>query len=351
MKITFLENKKEWNDFVLQNDGNFLQSFEWGEFQKTLGKKVWRIAILRKGSKVMEAQIILERLFLGRTFLYIPFGPVFSQDIFLKGKKKALEILISELKKIAKKEKAFFLKIEPKTTLPLLDIFLPQTKRIQPQQTLVLKLSMPLEKIFENLHHKTRYNIKLARKKGVEIKELNFQELNESEKEKYFKIFWKLLKKSSQRKKFFLHPKEYYKILLFDFGKPGDKEGIINYFQPLVFFAIYQGKFIATNLILIFGKEMVCLQGGSDYKFRNLMAPHLLQWKQIEKAKSLGLSFYDLWGIDDQNLPGLSRFKRGFVSFKILKNKLGKEIQYPEGKEVIFQKPWYIFYKIARKIL
>jgi len=350
MKITFLEDEKEWNDFILQNEGSFLQSFEWGEFQKKLGKKVWRIALLRKGIKVMLAQIILEKLFLGKTFFYIPFGPVFSQDIFLKGKRKALEILASELKKMTKKERAFFLKIEPKTTLPLLDIFVPQTKRIQPQQTLILKLSVPLEVIFENLHHKTRYNIKLAQKKGIEVKEVNFQDLDSNQKEKYFKIFWRLLKKSSQRKKFFLHPKEYYKTLLFDFGKPSKKEGTINYFQPLVFFAIYQKKFIATNLVLVFGKEMICLQGGSDYKFRNLMAPHLLQWMQIERAKNLGISFYDLWGIDDQKLPGLSRFKRGFVSLKILKEKIGKEIQYPEGKEIVFQKLWYIFYKIARKI-
>ena len=72
------------------------------------------------------------------------------------------------------------------------------------------------------------------------------------------------------------------------------------------------------------------------------MAPHLLQWEQIKEAKKRGCIEYDFWGIDDKKWPGVTRFKRGFG---------GREINYPNAHDLVFQPIWYLIYKIARKIL
>lgn len=354
MKISPFEQKKEWNQFIINEGGSFLQSFDWGEFQKKLGKKVWRFDAKRGEKRVMLAQIIKEKLFLNKGFFYLPYGPCFSSDVFFKGRKIALELLLKKIGKMAQRENCFFLKIEPQSPLPLLENLISSSKRIQPQLSLRLDLKHPQEKIFNFLHPKTRYNIKLAQRKGVEIKIINFKELEENEKEKYFKIFWKLLKKTSKRKNFYLHPKEHYKNLLYFLSQEKqviEKEKPLFSLATLLFLAKYKNKTVATNIVGFFGNEAFYLHGGTDYKYRNLMAPHLLQWCQIQEAKRLGFKTYDFWGIDEERWKGLSRFKRSFLPVKALKEKMGQEIQYPEGKDSIFQKFWYTFYRIAQKIL
>jgi lipid II:glycine glycyltransferase (peptidoglycan interpeptide bridge formation enzyme) len=72
------------------------------------------------------------------------------------------------------------------------------------------------------------------------------------------------------------------------------------------------------------------------------MAPHLLQWHQIKYAKEKGFELYDFWGFDEKRWPGVSRFKLGFG---------GQTTKYPGTFDLILNKLWYFFYKIARKTL
>lgn len=353
MKIFSAEKKEDWNQFIIKEEGSFLQSLDWGEFQKSLGKKVWRFEVRRQEKTVMAAQVIKEKLVLQKSFLYLPYGPCFSSDIFLKGKKVALELLLKEVKTLAKKENCIFFKVEPKTQLPLIEGAISSPKRIQPQISLILNLDIPEEKIFNLFHPKTRYNIRLAQKRGVEVKVINFKELSQGAREKYFKKFWKLLKKTAKRKKFYLHPKEHYKNLLLFLSlekEKIDQQKPLSSLASLLFVAEYKHRFVAANIALLFGNEMTYLHGGSNYKYRKLMTPHLLQWRQIQEARRLGFKTYDFWGVDDGKWGGISRFKRGFLPIKALKERIGEEIQYPEGKDFIFQKFWYTLYKIARKI-
>ena len=335
MKNFFFEgNKEEWSRFLIENEGSFLQGFEWGEFQKRLSKKVWRFEIREKNKTIAGAQVIKEKFPLNKSYLYIPFGPCFDSKLLLKGKKEVLNLILKELEKVAKKEKAIFLRVEPVSPLPKNPAEVKSQKRIQPQKTLILNLKKTEKEIFSSFHPKTRYNLRLAERRGVIIKIKNQNNCSTGVASQQAKIknedfdgFYKLIQKTAKRDKFKPYSKEYYKKFLEIAGAE-------------LFLAVFENKIIAGNIVVFFGKRATYFHGASDYKFRRLMAPHLLQWKQICEAKERGCQEYDFWGIDEKKWQGLTRFKKGFR---------GDELEYSKGKDFIFSNFWYKTYILSRK--
>jgi len=289
---------------------SFLQSQVWADFQKSINRKIWRLD---------EVLVIKHNLLFNKSYFYSP----------RCGGNFLLESFLGEIRKIAKKENSIFLKIEPSFAratdgkpLYLEEFGFIKGHNIQPSKTLILNIEKSEQELLEQMHYKTRYNIQLARKRGVEIR-------NPKSEIRNFEEFWKLMKQTSKRDKFHPHPKEYYKKLL---QIPGVE----------LFVAEYQGRVIAANIVLFYERAVIYLHGASDYKHRNLMAPFLLQWSQILEAKKRGCIEYDFWGIDEKKWPGVTRFKKGFG---------GHEISYPGAYDLVFQPMWYKIYKIARKIL
>lgn len=312
-------NQSEWDEFLFENNASFLQSFGWGEFQKKFFKKVYRISVAEKGIVVLRALVIKEK-FAFKNFFYIPFGPVFDNNISLEQKKMAFEFFLKEIQKIAKKENIVFLKIEPKYDLPAVCgfNFCNSLKRIQPQKTLVLDLDKTEQEIFDNFSKNTRYNIRLAERKGVEIKILN----------EYSNEFYKLIKKTRERQGFNSYQEDYYKKFL-DIHSENLKTNL--------FLAEYQGKVIMASIVLFFGNKAVSLHTGLDYRYRKVKASNLLRWRVMQEAKKRGCAEYDFWGIDFEKYPGVSYFKKGFN---------GKEFEYAQDKDIVFQKFWYKIYLI-----
>lgn len=287
---------------------SFLQSNEWADLQKSLGRKVWRI----EGINVIRIDLPLNK-----NYLYSPrCGDNFLSDAFIR-----------TIKEIAKKEKSIFFKVEPISSIggsenDFKSSRFKKSQQIQPSKTLVLDIAKSEENLLKQMHQKTRYNINLALKKELKVK-------SQKSKAKSFERFWELLINTAKKDKFNPHPKEYYKKIL---ELPGTE----------LFVAEYDNKIVAANIILFYNKQAIYLHGASDYEYRNLMAPHLLQWHQILEAKKQGCIEYDFWGIDEQKWPGVTRFKKGFG---------GKEIKYPGAFDLVFQPLWYKIYKIARRIL
>jgi len=307
-------DKEKWNNFIKENNGSFLQSFQWGEFQKSLGRKIFRIEI----ENDLKGLVIKHNLPFKKSFLYCPRGPVIRN---LKSFGKFLE----EVKKIALKENAIFFKIEPEFDFDISSFgFKKSFREIQPSKTLILDISKSNKELLSEMHYKTRYNIRLAERKGIVVK------ISHSN---YFNDFFTLLEKSAKRDKFRTHPKEYYKkqLLIND-----------NEYKTSLFIAYYKNIPIAGIMVNFFGSTATYLHGGFDYNFRNLMAPYKLQYEAIKKAKAIGCRYYDLWGIDEDKWPGVTRFKKGFG---------GKEVIYPGSFDLILSKNWYIIYKVAREIL
>lgn len=334
MKISSETEKENWNKFLIENQAGFLQSFEWGQFQEKNKKKVWRFKIERKKEILAQAQIIKEVFCFKKSFtlpfchFYIPFGPIFKKGLCSAEKETSLNLIFKQIKALAKKESAVFLRIEPQSPLPQKPILSDSPKRVQPQKTLILGLEKSEQELLKNFHFRTRYNIKLAQKKGVKLRLVDNQTRDIG---KYSEVFYNLLSKTAKKQGFSIYPKTYYQNLL-DINT--------EYFQSKLFLAEYENKIISANIVVFFNQRASHVHGCSDYRYRFLKAANFLQWQQILEAKTKKCKDYDFWGINEQKYPGVSSFKKGFN---------GKEFEYPKGKDLIFNENWYKLYNLFRK--
>jgi len=324
MEIDFKRESGFWDEFLIENNGSFLQSFEWGNFQEKLGKKVWRMEV-KDGQKVLlEAQVIKEKIFF-KNYFYVPYGPVFGSDNSREENLSAFELLLKNIRELAEKEEVFFLRIEPVSLLPETSRFnfKKTDRRVQPGKTLILDIDKPEGELLMSFKKRARYNIRLAEKKGVGIKILD----------KYSGVFYKLLGKTKERQEFRSYPEEHYKQIMETEGKD---------FKARIFLAEFQGKPVVATLAIFFGNKVTTLHTGFDYCQRALKAPYLVRWKVISEGKKLGKRECDFWGIDEKKWPGVTSLKKSFG---------GREVEYGKGLELVFNPVWFFLYNILRKIL
>lgn len=301
---------------------SFLQTTEWLEFQKSLGRKT-----VRFHNGVIEANIIKHDLPFGKNYLYIPHGPEINFEAVKGGFKNEINQFLHFLRGLGKQEKSLFVKIEPMTdTVAQLLVesgMRKSLKTLQPQKTVVLDLMLDDYDLLGQMHHKTRYNINLASRKNLSVGVSADHDQ-----------FWKLLEKTSLRDKFSTHPQSYYEKLLTFFK---DSQEV----RTELFLTMYEGKAIAGAITLIHDETVYYLHGASDNEYRNLMAPHAMHWEIMKHYKAQGFTEYDLWGIDAQRWPGVTRFKLGFG---------GKVIERPGAFDLPLSKFWYFAYNLARKL-
>ena len=326
MQIIEITDKKQLNDFVgSQPMSQFLQSYEWGEFQKKVSGQIWRVGVLDGDKLVACAKIIAKDLPIGKKYFYCARGPIIARRA---DKEPAIRLLFEEIKKLAKQAGAMFLRFDPIWKLEILSaerqmmkMELVKTLDIQPSKTLVLDLTKPERELLKAMHPKTRYNINLAVKKGVKVIQ---------DDKSGFEKFWNLLDQTSDRDKFRPHGRNYYKTMIELADSP-----------VKLFFAEYGGRPIATALVSFFGDTATYLHGGSADDDRNVMAPYLLQWQAIKLAKAGGQKYYDFHGVDEDKWPGVTRFKMGFGGFLV---------NYPGTFDLVYDQGWYSIYKMVRKV-
>ncbi|MFA6096191.1 MAG: peptidoglycan bridge formation glycyltransferase FemA/FemB family protein [Candidatus Paceibacterota bacterium] len=338
--IKIIENQNNiWNDFIAENNSEcFLQSWEWGVFQRSAGKKVRMLAVFDRNKIAALALIIKNDLPYFGNYLYCPRGPVMDKLKYKNEKIKILEHLFNEIGDMAKKEKSVFLKIEPLTES---DYELPKGFRksnmdIQPKNTLMLDLSGPEENLMAGMKQKTRYNIRLAEKRGVKIR-------ISSDLAGDFPKFWNLIEETSKRNNITSHSGEYYLKMLESLKE--NSETVRNRLFSRLYLAEYNGKVIASNIVLFFSDLAIYLHGASSDENKNVMAPYLLQWNQIRDAKNIGCKKYDFWGItidgEKESWAGITRFKKGFGGF---------EKRYPGSFDLVYDKIGYFGYGVIKKV-
>ncbi len=334
MEIKELDNKEILDNFVgSQNMSQFLQSWEWGEFQISLNKQIKRWGLYCDGKLIGAATAIQNKL----NYWYIPRGPIVSDQLHPDNYQKAWSFFIKEIARDLKKTNSIFLKIEPPLERHQHDKFqeiinkykYTREKFVQPQDSWYLKLNQTTDEILDGMHQKTRYNIRLAEKRGVTVRVGNTEE--------DFEKFWQLCEVTSGRDKFKSHEKDYYRAI---FEKLGPS------FFTKIYMAEFEGHPLAANMVYDFGDTSTYVHGASSNENRNLMAPHLLQWRQIQDAKQSGFKYYDFWGVapnDDakHRWAGITRFKKGFG---------GQGINYLGVYDLILNNFWYKIYKIVKKI-
>jgi len=167
MRVEKIEqgHKERYQSFVKAN-GYFLQDWDWGDFQESLGRKVFRYLVQQRGEVILSAQCVCNRIRNSKTYLFLPYGPVFKNNSNVDERSDAFRALIKELQK---EFDLMFVRFEPMQGLAHMDE-LKKTIDNNPHQTLLLDLNKASEQLLSEMHHKTRYNIKVAQKHGVEIK-------------------------------------------------------------------------------------------------------------------------------------------------------------------------------------
>lgn len=333
-----VDNKKDWNDFVVSNSPeSFLQSFEWGEFQQAAGRKVHRFAAEEDGHIRAVALAIEHALPFGLRYWYIPRGPVVEKGLGGARGKEMLDYFISGLKRAARNGGTVFIRMDPAIEKEAINDFLMIGAKhapgsVQPKDTLVLDIDKSEEDILAQMKQKTRYNIRLAEKKGVEVR------VSGGSRED-LDAFWGLIEETSERDGIVSHGREHYDRMLSTLSAD---DGAL---RSRLYLARHEGKPVAANIVLLFGEYAVYLHGASSNEMRNLMAPYLLQWRQIQDAKRSGCRIYDFWGITiDNERPrwaGITRFKQGFG---------GREIGYAGLFDLPVQKGVYAAYSWAQRI-
>lgn len=300
----------------------------WFNFQKEMERSVHHIHISNNEEIIASCVAITLPLFLGRNYVYAPHGPIIKEN-----NKQALTLLKKAIIELAKKENAVFFHADPEKAEGIEVFkeagFVSTDKERQPRETITLNITPDEEEILKSFHSKTRYNIRLSKRKGVEVKiSENIEDVD---------IFYELATTTKTRNAFGIHEKKYYEKQLEILTKT--KKGAL-------FIAEYKGKPIATNICVFHGNKGIYLHGASSNEFRNVMAPHLLQWEQILHAKKLGCTTYDFWGATtskDKNHPwfGVTRFKKGFSK---------NFITYIPTQELVTNKLWYTIYTLASKL-
>lgn len=309
---------------------SFLQTTEWLKFQESIGHKTWRF-----DDGKIRANIIQHKIPFGKNYLYIPHGPEIFFDNLTGGLKNEIENFVAYLKKLGKENKSFFVKFEPLTDVVAELVFRKGTKKskknIQPQKTVILNLNLSEEELLSRMHHKTRYNIRLAEKKGIKIEESNDVD-----------AFWTLLKKTAKKDRFSTHTKDYYeKLINFFNDDPSTNSGQAKELKTKIFFARYENKPIASLILMLYGDTVYYLHGAMDRGYKELMAPYFMHWGIIRKFKYLKFKYYDLWGIDAQKWPGVTRFKLGWG---------GDTKEYPGSFDLPISKFWYLVYNLVRRV-
>lgn len=265
-----------------------LQSNIWQQIIKTEGKTSRCLAWLDQDRLVAYAQIIETKKFIFKTW-YIPRGPI----CFLPEQASSLwPSVLAVLKEKARQSGVMSVQLEPINWGLAKKLLGKKIKAVQPEQTLFLYLSLSAEELLAQMHAKTRYNIRLAQKKGVEISQGRLADL---------KDFWQLLQATTTRDSFRGHNFQHYENLL------TQSKGVIE-----LHLAKRQGKVLAAGLFSFYEGQAVYLHGASSNEDRQYMAPHLLQWQMIRRAQEKNCRFYDFYGIDEKKWPGVTRFKLGF---------------------------------------
>lgn len=329
--MELVNQKNNYDEFLKTRfvSGNFLQSSIWQDFLHKQKKDFWQLAVIENNQTIATCLLYENKLLAGRTYLYAPKGPIVSDKISEAKQKEAVALILSKARDIVistNKKEEIFLKVEPDKIV--LDELV-KSPDVQPRDTWVLDIDKSSEDVLAEMHQKTRYNIALARRRGVKVRF--------SKDEKDLEDFLRLIKQTYSRNDIVAHSDDYYKMLF---------KVLVSHGVGELCLAEVDAKVVTANMIIRFGSAVTYMHGGSDYNYRKYMAPQLLQWETIRQSIELGYKIYDFWGIAPEDgskahWAGITRFKKSFG---------GRSITSPGAYNLIYDKNWYSLYQMISKL-
>jgi len=345
MEIKEINNKKIWEGFLKKcQEKTFLQSYNWGEFNKKMGNKIWRLGIFKK-ENLLAVNLTIKIDAKRGAFLFVPHGPILAWRLEDRSYKfELLKVLLETLKKLAKQENCDFIRIAP-----ILErkeenerIFKELSFReapihIHPEVTWELDISKTEEEILKGMRKTTRYLIRQAlKKKEIEIfKTERLEDLEE---------FHKIYHQTAKRHNFVPFSFDYLKNEFLTF---------INDKQILIFLGKYRGEIICGGLFIFWQKIGFYHHGASSQKYPKIPASYLMIWEAIREAKRRDCEKFNFWGITpisketDVQKPnfwkhpwaGLTLFKMGFG---------GEKKEYVKTQDFPLSKKYWLCYLIER---
>ncbi len=304
-----------WDAFVAGHAAAHpLQLRAWGQLKAAHGWEDARLGLWDGDRLVAGAQVLFRRLpragFLPLRVAYVPKGPLVAWNEEAQARR-----LLEELWRFCLRRGALLLKIEPEALddsdlarrLRALGLR-PSQRTVQPQTTVWIDLRPPEDDILAGMKQKWRYNVRLAARKGVSVREGGAADVE---------TFCRLMQVTGARNEFGVHEPAYYHRF-WDLFAPAGRAALL--------IAEYEGQVLSGLMVAHLAGKAYYLFGASGNDDRNLMPNHLLQWETMRWAKARGCTAYDLWGVPnevglDEEAPipdpsvglwGVWRFKRGF---------------------------------------
>ena len=339
------ETLGEYESFISSHPkGHFLQSYAWS---KQKPEWTWEGMFVRgEDGAIRGAMSVLIRKapYLPYSIMYGARAPVCDVH-----DKETLRELTEGAKKLAKKYKAYVFKCDPDILISDEEFRSIMTELgyrhrdtgknfsgIQPRFVFRLDIDGKTEdELMASFHSKTRYNIRVAERKEVEIRLCGNDAVGE---------FSDMMLETGVRDGFVVRNRAYFENML----------NILGENARLYMAYSNEGIPIAGTLAIHYGDKVWYLYGASSNEHRNLMPNYLLQWTMIRWALELGCKVYDFRGVsgdlsEDNPLYGLYRFKKGFSGDHV---EFMGEFDYIFNKPInfIIEKGEYVYRKLRKKL-
>ncbi len=300
----------DWDAFTAAHPcGTLLQSSRWAQLKAGFGWRSERVLLGEADAPRAGGQMLLRSKWGVLRVAYVPRGPVVDWE-----DEALVEAMLRSLRRAARRRWALRLWIEPRIEDgPAIRALLrrlgwhERKHPIQPPRTILVDLRGTEEALLARMKQKTRYNIRLAARKGVRVREGGMDDLP---------TFMALMEETGRRDGFAIRPAAYYRRFV-ELFVPRDAALLL---------AEVEGEPVAAIIVAAWGRMAYYLYGASSARHRNRMPTYLLQWEAMRWARARGCTTYDLWGIPDEDeatleaefrerrdgLWGVYRFKRGF---------------------------------------
>ncbi len=321
-----ITSRETWNATLASLPlAHVLQTWEWGQFKSRHGWMPRYWLWHNEAGQPCAAALILRRQ-LGRlpfSVMYVPKGPAMDYENAL------LVQVLADLERLARQSHAIFVKIDPNLTHPLPSLrergWVASSEQIQFRNTVEIDLRRSEDELLAAMHQKTRYNIRLAQKRGVTVRPGTLADLE---------LLYAMYDETARRDHFIIRPLDYYRDAWGSFIQAGLA-------QPLV--AEFEGAPIAALILFHMAGRAYYFYGMSRDLHRDKMPNHLLQWEAMRWARAHGCAIYDLWGAPDKleesdPMWGVYRFKQGLG---------GRFVEHLGAWDYPTSRPLYWLYTVA----